>query len=126
MLIETQNQNRVYVDRDPTIFRHLIDFLSLGSDFPEIKDDRERQLFKHELKFWGIFISNELTAYEQKLQDIFDSEPVGVHPEVLKTWRKIGPFSLAKMKANLAISLDESVPLEIGVEKKHKDGYYDG
>ena len=43
---------KVYVQRDPKIFRLLISYLRNCQRLPEIEDKLERELFDLELDFW--------------------------------------------------------------------------
>lgn len=54
--------DKVFIDRDPTIFRHLINFLRTDQR-PILENKNEAQLFECELKYWGV---ENLEASQQK------------------------------------------------------------
>ena len=54
MAPQFNNDGKVFVDRDPEIFRYVLLYLTNDLKLPLIKDDFIRELFIEELKFWGL------------------------------------------------------------------------
>ena len=46
--------NRIFVDRNPKIFMHVIDFLRNNKQLPKMKNDNVSDLVSLEMKFWGL------------------------------------------------------------------------
>ena len=45
---------RVYLDRNPKIFKLMIDFFRDGKEITDFKNDQEKELYLAELEFWNI------------------------------------------------------------------------
>jgi hypothetical protein len=50
--------NKVFIDRDPLIFRHLINYLRTNQT-PVLEDKNEAMLFNCELIFWDLIEDND-------------------------------------------------------------------
>lgn len=47
--------DKIFVDRDPTAFKHLVNFLRLQKNYvPLFENKNEEELFVKELKYWDI------------------------------------------------------------------------
>ena len=47
-------KGKIFVDRDPEIFKLVIRYLRNNFNSPKIKNDYVRELFENELEFWGL------------------------------------------------------------------------
>ena len=68
-----RRDGKIFIDRDPEMFKLLVQFLRNDRKFVELDSKHENELFKNELDYWNIETHDEVC--HQKLQDIFDREP---------------------------------------------------
>jgi hypothetical protein len=85
---------KVFIDRDPNMFKHLINFLRIGGeDFPAIQNPREEQMFEFELEYWGI--KKELLI--KTLNKMFSKEPEILEGDCLKKWQELERLEVRKL-----------------------------
>ena len=65
---------KIFVDRDPDVFRLLISYLRNNESISEISDSFMRGQLHKELEFWMI-VEKQLTVQE-KLAQLFNKEPL--------------------------------------------------
>jgi len=49
-----KNGGFIFVDRNPTMFRYVLDYLRNDEKMPNIRDEMTRRLFGEELKHWKL------------------------------------------------------------------------
>ena len=89
---------KIFVDRDPTIFRCIINYLSNNLRLQKISDEEKLDLAEMELEFWGLNQEEapcSLSETGRKIQTIFNDEPPSPASSILsEQWKKSDPFSL--------------------------------
>jgi hypothetical protein len=70
-----KEDGKYFIDRDPDLFKHLIQYLRNGCQKVEMESKRETQLFELELDFWGINTGPNRSDFEEKLLEIFTKQP---------------------------------------------------
>ena len=93
----TRVDGRIFVDRDPAIFKYVVSYLRNNQKLPLIHDSFVASLFEKELDFWGL-----PPDYNQKtlLKRLFETPPRKVSKEAFKRWLKLGSFDIEKLKIN--------------------------
>ena len=74
---------KVFVDRDPKVFKYVVMYLRNNQKLPMIQDKFRRELFEQELQFWGL---EEDYSPLKALIEIFETEPINIHENVIKKW----------------------------------------
>ena len=81
----TKVNGKIFVDRDPKMFEHLINYLRNGREWVEFDSHQENKQFRNELSFWEI--EAPLSKFSQKLVDLMTSEPNAfLSPDLLTKW----------------------------------------
>ena len=104
--IQCAKDGHPYLNRDPDIFKLLVNYLRNDSEEFPILDPTQQYLFDKELKFWGL---NDITLkLEKRLVEMMKSEPV-LNPDgtqtPLEVWKKLGPLDLNEVHHNNPIDL---------------------
>ena len=68
--ILSEEKGLVYLDRDPDIFRLVLNYLRNGRTWPTFEDMTQSSLFKQELDYWCL-----KRTTQDKLQEIMDKRP---------------------------------------------------
>jgi hypothetical protein len=86
------DENKVFIDRNPAIFQKMIDYVSNGQQPHKIDDKETRNMFDKELEYW--LLKPNPPAIQQDLTEMLNSEPENVHTIVLEKWKEIGPLNI--------------------------------
>lgn len=84
--------DRVFIDRDPDVFRLLISYLRNNESISEIQDAFLKGQLQKELEFWMI-VEKQKTLSEILIR-FFHSEPATSNEKILAQWRKLGPYDI--------------------------------
>jgi hypothetical protein len=77
----------VYLDRDPELFRYVVDYIATGFEWEVIENDKALDYkVRNEIKYWEI--PAPPTKYLNELQYMLKEEPELIHDKVLQMWRK--------------------------------------
>ena len=106
--------NKVFVDRDPKIFKYVVMYLRNNQKLPMIQDKFRRELFEQELDFWGL---KQDYSVLKSMIELFESQPDEIHEVVLRKWKDLGPLDLLGLISQKKIKFDEKVEItqEIGI-----------
>ena len=102
-------QGKIFIERDPKVFRYMINYLRDSQQKPEIKDEYEAKQFLSELDFWGIPPpESEEEKYIQHLQDIFNKTPnhSSLGNTVVNKWKELGPLNLKQLISARSFTVD--------------------
>ena len=65
-----KQNDKVFLDRDPTLFRLVLNYLRNGKVWPSFEDEAQKFMFKQELDYWCL-----KRTTKDKLQEILDMRP---------------------------------------------------
>lgn len=83
---------KIFMDRDPDVFRLLISYLRNNESISEIQDPFLRGQLRKELEFWMIIEKQK--SLSEILVAFFNSEPTKSSEKILAQWRKLGPYDI--------------------------------
>ena len=84
-------EGKIYINRDPVIFRYVILYLRNEGKLPIIEDKFTKALFEKELDFWGLPPDyNSIVT----LENIYKEPPRKVSKACFRKWRELGPFDI--------------------------------
>ena len=86
------DENKVFIDRNPVIFQKMIDYVSNGQQPQKIDDKETRTMFDKELEYW--LLKPNPPEIQQDLTEMLNSEPENVHIMVLEKWKELGPLNI--------------------------------
>lgn len=105
---EIKKQNgKIFVDRNPTIFQHVIDYLRNDRASFNIEDKAIADLFKLELKHWKLDRPEQ--GILQVLQHMLNGEPLNASSAAIKKWKELEPLNLEKLLDDNQLEFDPRV-----------------
>ena len=116
-------KDAVFLDRNPEIFRLLLDLLRDKEDFPRIFDESKLLQLQQELNFWGLdntSLSQNLEAVSS-LKFIFNSVPNLPQYIVNDMWRSQGAFDIEKYYREGKVKINSLRIIKINVVKGHAE-----
>ena len=115
-----KEDGKVFIDRNPDVFRMMIDFLRNNQRIAPIEDQHVAKQFDLELEYWGLKREEYESQVVKELRRIFEKEPEKVHPTTLALWKELGPFDVGKILERGPI--DKSLQI---VNKPNSTQYFD-
>lgn len=83
---------RIFIDRDPDVFRLLISYLRNNESISDIQDQFLKGQLQKELEFWMILEKKKTLS--EILTTFFNTEPTTSNEKILAQWRKLGPYDV--------------------------------
>ena len=85
-------EGRIFIDRDPDVFRLLISYLRNNESISDIEESFLKGQLQKELEFW--MIVDKQRSLSEILIKFFNTEPATSNEKILAQWRKLGPYDI--------------------------------
>lgn len=66
-LLKKDNNGRVFLDRDPKYFEHMLNYIANNGNVEPIRCEFENSMFEKELEYWGIHSNSEFVERTQDM-----------------------------------------------------------
>lgn len=106
------NNGKVMIDRDPRIFRQMINYVRNNNSIPKFKNKDDAELFRLELEYWSLKPAYSLVQEcIDDLQLIFNKQPKVLPSKCIMKWKELGPLNLRHLYETDQIKIDYDIDI---------------